>query len=62
MGRANFQAASDHALARRYDLSAVYSSLAENFQTTRTTLPDMQARIFSLDAGDHSLPYLLAAN
>ena len=54
LGRANFRAASDHRLARKYDLTSVFNTLAERFQETRRALNDMTERLLSL--GDIDVP------
>src|SRR5882724_10595248 len=54
LGQASFRAASDHRLARRYNLSNVLDTLAERFQTTRLALNDMAERLFSI--GDPNIP------
>jgi hypothetical protein len=51
--------ASDHRLARRYELSQVLSTLAERFGTTRLALNDIADRLFSLGDPDYSLETLL---
>src|SRR5262245_19045056 len=58
LGRTHYRAASDHRLAQRYDLAAIYSTLAERFETTRLALNDMAGRLFTLEA-DYSLETLL---
>ena len=47
IGRANFRAASDHRLARRYELDAIFNTLAERFQETRRALNDLRDRLLS---------------
>ena len=49
LGRSNFRVASDHRLARRYELSPIYTTLSEQFQTARRALNDLAERIFVLD-------------
>src|SRR5436190_20671538 len=58
LGRTHYRAASDHRLAQRYDLAAIYHTLADRFETTRLALNDMAGRLFSLEA-DYSLETLL---
>ena len=48
LGRSNFRVASDHRLARKYDLTAIFSTLAERFQTTRLALNDLGERLLTL--------------
>ncbi|MEY2410664.1 MAG: hypothetical protein QOF48_3334 [Verrucomicrobiota bacterium] len=57
IGRSNFRAASDHRLARRYELDGIFNTLAERFQETRRALNDLRDRLLSL--GDPDLPELL---
>jgi hypothetical protein len=54
VGRANFRAASDHYLARKYELDAIFDTLAERFQETRLALNDLRERLLSL--GDPEPP------
>jgi hypothetical protein len=58
LARTHYRAASDHRLAQRYDLAAIYNTLADRFETTRLALNDMAGRLFSLEA-DYSLETLL---
>ena len=54
IGRSNFRAASDHRLARRYELDGIFNTLAERFQETRRALNDLRDRLLSL--GDPEPP------
>jgi hypothetical protein len=54
LGRMNFRAASDHRLARKYDLSGIFNTLSERFQETRLALNDLRERLVSL--GDPDVP------
>jgi hypothetical protein len=54
LGRANFRVASDHRLARQYDLDGIFSNLAERFQETRLALNDLRERLLSLGEPDYS--------
>src|SRR5438876_10174135 len=54
LGRTNFRAASDHRLAHRYDLSAIFGTLSERFRATRLALNELTERLFSL--GDPEVP------
>lgn len=58
LGRAHYRAASDHRLAQRYELSQIFSTLSDRFETTRLALNEISDRIFSLEA-DYSLDRLL---
>lgn len=59
LGRTQYRMASDHRLARRYELSEVLGTLAERFGTTRLALNDIADRLFSLGDPDYSLEALL---
>jgi hypothetical protein len=52
LGRTQYRAASDHRLARRYDVANIFSTLAERFETTRLALNDIADRYFTI--GDPS--------
>lgn len=54
LGRSNFRAASDHRLARRYELDGIFNTLAERFHETRRALNDLRDRLLSL--GDPEPP------
>jgi len=54
LGRTNFRVASDHRLARHYDLDGIFSNLAERFQETRLALNDLRDRLISLGEPDYS--------
>jgi hypothetical protein len=62
LGRAQYQMASDHRLARRYAVSKVLSTLAERFETTRLALNDISDRLFSIGDTDYVLDALLNPN
>jgi len=59
LGRSQYRAASDHRLAQRYDLSEIFNTLAERFETTRLALNDISDRLFSMSGTDYSLETLL---
>jgi len=48
LGRANYRVASDHRLARKYDLDGIFNTLAERFSTTRLALNDLGDRLLTL--------------
>ena len=54
LGRANFRVASDHRLARKYDLDGIFNTLAERFLDTRRALNDFRDRLISLGDPDCS--------
>jgi hypothetical protein len=55
LGRTSFRAASDHRLARQYELSGVFSTLSEQFRVTRRALNDLSDRLLAL--GDVEVPF-----
>ena len=55
LGRANFRVASDHRLARKYDLAAIFGTLSERFRATRLALNDLAERLFSIGDPDFQL-------
>ncbi len=60
LGRANYRVASDHRLARKYDLDGIFNTLAERFQTTRLALNDLGERLITLGDVDDPVKALLA--
>ena len=54
LGRSNYRVASDHRLARKYDLDGIFNTLSERFQTTRLALNDLGERLLTL--GDVEAP------
>src|SRR6266487_6106282 len=48
LGRTNYRVASDHRLARKSDLAAVFGTLAERFRATRLALNDLTDRLLSI--------------
>lgn len=60
LGRTHFRMASDHRLARRYEMAEVLNTLAERFPTTRRALNDVADRLFSLGDPDYTLETLLS--
>ncbi len=59
LGRSQYGIASDHRLARRYQLSGILSTLAEQFQTARRALNEVSERLFALGDGGEKLEHLL---
>ena len=51
LGVSNFLAASDHPLARRYEIAPVYQALSESFHTTRVALNDLSERLLFVGDG-----------
>ncbi|MDX1953842.1 MAG: hypothetical protein SFY81_16860 [Verrucomicrobiota bacterium] len=58
LGRMNFRVASDHRLASRYDLSRIFTTLAEHFHAARLALNDLTDRLFTMD-NHHEMDRLL---
>jgi hypothetical protein len=59
MGRTQYRAASDHQLARRYDVAGIFDTLSERFETTRLALNDIADRFFSIGDSNSALDGLL---
>lgn len=55
LGRANYRVASDHRLARQFELTSIFSTLADRFQDTRRALNDVAERLFVLGDIDYTL-------
>lgn len=62
LGRSNYRAASDHRLARKYQLSDIFDTLAERFAATRVALNDLGDRLLSRGENDRLLEPLLRSN
>jgi len=54
VGRTNYRVASDHRLARKYELDGIFNTLAERFQETRLALNELRERLVSLGEPDFS--------
>jgi hypothetical protein len=59
LGRANYRAASDHYLARKYDLETIFDTLAERFQETCLALSDVRERLLTLGDPEPNLDQLI---
>jgi hypothetical protein len=59
LGRTNYRVASDHRLARKYDLDGIFNTLAERFQETRLALNDLRDRLLSLGDPEIALDSLI---
>lgn len=59
LGRTQYRVASDHRLARRYELAGILSTLSERFETTRLALNDIAERLFTLGEPGYLLEALL---
>lgn len=54
LGRANYRVASDHRLAKQYELTPVFATLSECFHETRQALNDLAERLMHLgDNGNY---------
>lgn len=61
LGRTQYGVASDHRLAKRYELTDILGTLSERFDETRRALNEISDRLFSLDDTNYSLDALLNA-
>jgi len=61
LGKSSFRVASDHRLARKYDLAKVFDVLAERFEVTRLALNDLGERLITLGDPDAGLDSLLTS-
>lgn len=52
LGIANYRVASDHRLARKYDLDGIFGMLSERFHDTRLALNDLRERLVTLGEPD----------
>lgn len=59
LGRSSFRMASDHRLAKRYDLAPIFNVLADQFRETRLALNDLSERVLTLGDNSNSLDLLL---
>ena len=59
LGRLNYRVASDHRLARRFDLAPIFETLSDRFQTTRLALNDLADRLLSLGDSNRSVNAVL---
>jgi hypothetical protein len=61
LGRTQYRVASDHHLAKRFELTEILGTLSERFQTSRLALNDIAERLFSIGDPDYRLEALLDA-
>jgi hypothetical protein len=59
VGKSSYRAASDHRLARKYDLARVFDVLADRFHVTRRALNDLGERLISLNDPDAGIDAFL---
>ena len=55
LGRTNYRVASDHRLAHKYDLAAVFDTLSGRFRVTRLALNELTDRLLSIGDPDFQL-------
>lgn len=59
LGRANYRVASDHRLARRYDLSSIFTTLSDRFDVTREALNELTDRLIFLGESEAACTTLM---
>ena len=59
LGRTHYRAASDHQLARRYEVAGIFDTLSERFETARLALNDMADRFLFIGDSNSALEGLL---
>ena len=59
LGKSSYRVASDHRLARKYDLARVFDVLAERFEVTRMALNDLGERLITLGDADAGMDAIL---
>ena len=59
LGRTHYRVASEHRLARRYEVAGIFDTLSERFEATRLALNDMADRFFSIGDSNSALEALL---
>jgi hypothetical protein len=59
LGRTQYRVASDHQLAKRFELTDILGTLSERFETSRRALNDIAERLFSIGDTDYTLEALL---
>jgi hypothetical protein len=62
LGQSSYRVASDHRLARKYDLAKVFDVLAERFQVTRLALNDLGDRLLTLGDSNPAVDSLLKSS
>jgi hypothetical protein len=60
LGRTQYRMASDHRLARRFELTEILGTLSDRFKTSRLALNDIADRLFSLGDPNYALDALLS--
>lgn len=59
LGRSSYRAASDHRLARKYDLEQIFDILSQKFQATRLALNEVGERLMTVGETDRPIRALL---
>lgn len=59
LGRSQFRAASDHRLAQRFNLTNIFGTLSDRFETTRRALNEVSERLFSLGDTNYAVEAML---
>jgi hypothetical protein len=62
LGQSSYRVASDHRLARKYDLAKVFDVLAERFQTTRLALNDLGDRLLTVGDANPAVDAVLKSS
>ena len=62
LGQSSYRVASDHRLARKYDLVKVFDVLAERFQLTRMALNDLGDRLLTIGDSNPAVDSLLKSS
>jgi hypothetical protein len=60
LGRSQYRMASDHQLARRYDVAGIFETLSERFETTRLALNDLSGRVLFLGDSNNVFESILS--
>jgi hypothetical protein len=58
VGQSSFRIASDHRLAERYELGAIFDTLADRFRLARQALNDLSERLLAWEDDRYALPML----
>jgi len=62
LGQSSYRVASDHRLARKYDLAKVFDVLAERFQLTRRALNDLGDRLITVGDSNPAVDAVLKSS
>jgi len=62
LGQSSYRVASDHRLARKYDLATVFDVLAERFQVTRRALNDLGDRLLTVGDSNPAVDAVLKSS